>query len=395
MTTHTFLATTSRGAEDALALELRRMGLQRVHPERNAVRFMGPLQDGYRACLWSRVASRVLLRIGRFEAMRDEALYAGLQAIDWSAHLAPTGTLWVDFIGGSKFIRHNQFGARRCKDAIVDQLRTPAGQRPTVERDDPDLRLNVHLRHGVVTVSVDLSGQALHWRTPDRQTTDAPLRETLAATLLMMADWPKAARDGLPFLDPMCGSGTLVLEAAAMARDRAPGLMRRRWGFSAWRGHDRAVWKALLDEAHERRRAGQAHPSRFQGRDQDPAAVRAARHNAQRLGLKGIDLRRAPMKSMMPFGDQPGMVFTNPPYGERLGTEEEAAALFGRLGDTLRWKMLGWSAYVLAPVGPLSRSVGLRTRARHVVFNGPIECRLLAFDIRDVAPQRAEEPPTG
>jgi len=388
----TFTATTSRGAEPVLARELRKLGLQRVQEERGAVRFMGPLRDGLYACLWSRVASRILIRLSRFEASSAEALYAGLQEIDWSQHLAPDGALWVDFVGVSKALRNSQFGARLTKDAIVDQLRTPRGTRPRVDREHADVRVHVHLRHAVATVSIDLSGQALHWRTPNRMVTDAPLKETLAATLLHLCDWPSRARDGAPFVDPMCGSGTILLEAAGIARDLAPGLNRPRdrWGFSRWRGHDPATWSTLRAEARERASAGQSAPNRIVGSDIDPEAIRVTRNNARRLNIDGITVRTAPISALTPPpGCAPGLLIANPPYGERIG--DRVGELFEALGDRLRWHMLGWSVGVLVPAGPLSKRIGLRTDRRHILFNGPLECRLLTFDISDQAP-RGEKP---
>jgi 23S rRNA (guanine2445-N2)-methyltransferase / 23S rRNA (guanine2069-N7)-methyltransferase len=387
-----FTATVSRGAEPTLVQELRQIGLQRVVEERGAVRFMGPLRDGLRACMWSRVASRVLLRVARFQAGDADELYAGLRAIDWSDHLAPHGALWVDFVGVSKTIRNSQFGARLTKDAIVDKLRTPQGVRPRVDRDRADVRVHVHLRHAVATVSIDLSGMSLHWRTPGRTVGEAPLKETLAATMLMLCDWPARARDGAPFIDPMCGSGTILLEAAGMARDIAPGLMRAPddWGFARWRGHQPKLWAALLDEAKQRAAEGASAPSVLMGSDIDPSAVAMTRDNARRLQLWELSVSCAPLSSLSAPDGPPGLLLTNPPYGERIGTE--IAALYENLGDLMRRRLLGWSAGVLVQAGPHSKQIGLRTSRRHILFNGPLECRLLTFDISPNAPQGGKPP---
>ena len=398
-TTHTFQAIVSRGAEEACAQELRQLGLQRVVAERGAVRFLGPLADGYRACLWSRIASRILLRLERFHATTPDDLYAGIHRLDWADHLSAGGTLWVDFVGTSKQLRHTNFSAQRTKDAIVDRLRTPSGVRPSVQRESPDLRLHLHLGDGAVTVSVDLSGEALHWRTPDRRMTEAPLKETLAATLLGLADWRRLARRDAPLVDPMCGSGTVLLEAAGIAADVAPGLQRvpAQWGFTRWRGHAVDTWRALLAEARERQAAGRARPVQVWGSDMDVEALDVTWHNARQLGLEGaIRLKRAPVSALRPppGTTQPGVVVTNPPYGARLGESEAAVAdVYRQLGDALRWEMLGWSAYVLAPAGPLSHAVGLRTRQRHILHNGPLECRLLVFDIHPEAPAGVRDAP--
>jgi 23S rRNA (guanine2445-N2)-methyltransferase / 23S rRNA (guanine2069-N7)-methyltransferase len=383
----TFTVTTSRGCEDVLALELKRMGLQRVVPERGAVRFLGSLRDGLRACLWSRVGSRVLLRLARFEAMSADALYEGVAAIPWQDHLSPDGTLRVDFAGTSRAIRDERFGALKTKDAVVDVLRARTGRRPSVDRDEPDLAIHVHLRNNVATVSIDLSGAALHLRTPGRRAGPAPLKETLAATVLLLADWPRRARAGEPFVDPMCGAGTIVLEAAAIAHDLAPGLGRKHWGFTRWLGQAESIWSELVAEAEERRRAGRDRPAVIHGSDADGRAVGLARENAKRLGLERVAFERRPLERLRPVGDRPGLVATNPPYGERLGSVDEAIALSRALGDALRRHMLGWDAFVLAPVGPIARSLGLRIAARHVVYNGPIECRVLALAISPTAPR--------
>ncbi len=385
---HVFTVTVSRHCEEILAAELRRMGLQRVVVEPGAVRFTGRLRDGLRACLWSRVGSRVLLRLGRFEAMSADALYAGVASISWADHIPAQGTLRVDFVGTSSAIRDERFGAQKAKDAIVDTIRRSAGVRPDVDREHPDMTVNVHLRNNVVTVALDLSGAPLHLRTPGRQAGAAPLKETLAAALLQLADWPRRAVAGEPLIDPLCGSGTIVLEAAGMAHDVAPGLVRERFGFTRWLGHDSSAWEELVTEALERRRAGLERPVTIEGGDIDESALIAARTNAHHLGLESVRFSRQSLDQLRPTGTQPGLVVTNPPYGERLDDPAIAIELQRALGDVLRRHMLGWDAFVLVPLGPVSRALGLRPRARHPLFNGPIDCRLLEVGIAATAPAR-------
>jgi len=382
---HTFTVTVSRGLEDVLATELRRMGLQKVKPERGTVRFFGPLKDGLRACLWCRTGSRVLLQIARFQANHPDELYDALRRIHWEEHLAPDGMLWVDFVGTSRDIRHSQFGARLTKDAVVDRLRTPSGTRPGVDRDNPDVRIHVHLKHSVFTVSIDLSGASLHWRTPKRRMTEAPLKENLAAALLLLMDWPKRSMAGQPLIDPMCGSGTIVQEGAAIAANLPPGRFRRDWGFSRWRGHDPAAWRALLQESHE----VQVRPkSLVLGFDHDEDAVAVARYNCQQLGMSNLTIKKRALSDLQPpEGAPPGLLVTNPPYGERIG-DDTLFGLYGHLGDLLRNRMLGYGVGVLAPAGPLSKSIGLRTDKRHVLHNGPLDCRYLELSISTEAPQR-------
>ncbi len=381
-----FSVTVSRGAEEALVGELRRMGLQRVVGKPGVVRFRGPLADGFRACLWSRVGSRVLLQLARFPASDADGLYAGVSEVPWEEHIRPGGSLWVDFVGGSRAIRNSRFGAQKTKDAIVDRMRDQGLERPEVQREDPHLRINVHLRDGVATVGLDLSGRALHWRTPGRHVGKAPLRETLAGAVLQIADWPRKAREGWSLTDPMCGSGTFLLEACGMAQDLAPGLSRQEWGFTHWLGFDARTWKELREEAQDRRADGRRRNVDLRGMDKDPKAVLALSHNADILGLEGITTGCQELAEMRAEGREQGMVVTNPPYGERL-EEMDLPALYGELGNVLRRHMLGWEAWILAPAGPLSRSVGLKTTRRHPLFNGPLECRLLQFEIDKTAPR--------
>ena len=317
-----FTATVARGLEEVLAAELAELGIPRPIPGRGNVSFEGHLGLGYRACLWSRIASRVLMVLGGGPAADARALYEGLVGIPWLDHLGPEATLAVDFVGGSEEIRHGQYGARVVKDAIVDHIRGVTGDRPSVDLARPDLRVNVFLDSygpGVpqATVSIDLSGAALHLRGSGRVTGQAPLKETLAAGLLHLAGWPAHARAGRPLVDPMCGAGTFLTEAAGIALDRAPGLGRTAWGFEGWRGHDRALWERLVEEAAVRARVER--PVRICGYDADPTVLGWASNNAAALGLdEVIRLARRPVAGLRPpiplSGPAPrGLLITNPP----------------------------------------------------------------------------------
>jgi len=232
-----FFAVAARGTGAALAAELAGLGTADVREAPAGVAFTGGLEAAYRACLWSRVATRVLLPLGRVAAGTADELYDGARALPWEEHLAPEGTLAVDFSGTNPGITNSHFGALRVKDAICDRFRARSGRRPDVDPTAPDLRVNVHLAGVQAVVSIDLSGDSLHRRGYRAGAGEAPLKESLAAAILMLAGWPGPARAGAPLLDPCCGSGTLVIEAALMAADRAPGL-NRRMGFTRWRGHD-------------------------------------------------------------------------------------------------------------------------------------------------------------
>jgi len=384
----TFTATTMQGAEEALTQELKSLGLQRVVPGRGHVKFMGKLSCGYRACMWSRIASRVLLNVGRFQATEPEELYAGIRDIRWDEHISPTGTLWIEFIGRSRSIRDARFGAQRAKDAICDQLRDAHGDRPSVSNERPDLRLRVHLRDGLVTVAVDLSGDALHKRKDRRLTGEAPLKRTLAAAALWYTGWPKRAQQGAILHDPMCGAGTFLVEAGAMARDVAPGLGRPHWGFHRWRGHDEAAWMTLVDEAKERKEQGRSNPIRISGSDASSSVLRKAGENLTRAQLdQDVKLSRCTVDRASPRGREPGLVLTNPPYGKRLVDDGVAQDIHRALGDVLRQRFLGWSAGVLTEFS-LVGSIGLKPTRRIPLMNGPLDCRLITLEISSQAPKR-------
>ncbi len=387
---HRFFATASRGTEQVLAEELGALGIPGVEAERGGVAFGQRLADGYRACLWSRVASRVLLPLARFEAADAGALYEGVAAVDWTAHVGPERTLAVDVAGGKSPVGPPHFVALKTKDAIVDRVRQAEGARPDVDTARPDVRVNVHLggpREGGtptgatrVTVSLDFAGRGLHRRGIGRSGGAAPLKENLAAAVLAIAGWPGS--EG-PLFDPLCGSGTLLVEAAWMALDVAPGLERGRIGAEGWRGHDLELWQGLLAEARERRRAGRRQEVRLAGSDASPASLRAARGNLERAGLgKLVRLEARELRAVEPPWPEPGLVVTNPPYGERLGETGELGPLYQLLGDVLKRRFPGWNSWVLCGNPALAKRIGLRPAARHVLYNGPIECRLLEIPIR-------------
>jgi 23S rRNA (guanine2445-N2)-methyltransferase / 23S rRNA (guanine2069-N7)-methyltransferase len=315
------------------------------------VHFSGTLETAYRACLWSRLASRVLLPLGEFDAATDEALYAGVQSIDWSTHLASHATLAVDAHTTLSKLTHSQYLAQRVKDAVVDQFRQRDGERPSVDTDEPDVRINVRLRRDRATLSLDLSGSPLHRRGWRELQGEAPLKENLAAAMLLRAGWPQIYAEGGALLDPMCGSGTLLIDGAWMAADVAPGLHREYFGFLGWAQHDIALWKRLHEEATQRAEAGlRALRSCFFGSDSDPRMVQTAKRNAQEAGVAGFFTldRHDALHVAPPPGVPRGLVITNPPYGERLGEREQMPPLYRGLGEMLRARFTGWRAAVLA-----------------------------------------------
>lgn len=385
LTVTLLFATTPRGLEELLAEELRGLGLAGVRVRRGGVEIEAGLAGAYRACLWSRLANRVLLPLARFSAEDDQALYRGVQSLDWSDHLGPENTLAVDFTGVRASISHSRFAEQRVKDAVVDQIREATGSRPSVDTESPDLRINVHMIADAVTVAIDLSGDSLHRRGYRRDGRVAPLKENLAAAMLMRGDWPELAASGGAFVDPMCGSGTLLIEAAWMAGDTAPGLLRTRFGFHGWRGHDDAAWKALLDEALERQERGLAQIPPIIGFDQDEQAVTVTESHLRRAGLAGRVMveQRDIGRVAPPVNARPGLVATNPPYGERLGENHELIPLYLRLGQALKSHFGGWRAIVLNGAGC---QIGLQPAKSWQFYNGAIECRLERFEVAaDVA----------
>ncbi|MCP5125709.1 MAG: bifunctional 23S rRNA (guanine(2069)-N(7))-methyltransferase RlmK/23S rRNA (guanine(2445)-N(2))-methyltransferase RlmL [Gammaproteobacteria bacterium] len=391
-----FLATAPAGIEPLLVAELAKWGATGLKPVRSGVRFRGPLEAAYRACLWSRTASRVLLVLTELPVANAEALYAGIHALPWEDHLQPQGTLSVEFTGTCPGIDHSHYGAQRIKDAVVDRFREQCGQRPSVDRRQPDLRIHVQLRNGQAMVSLDLSGDSLHRRGYREATVTAPLKETLAAALLLKAGWPDIAMAGGSLVDPLCGSGTLAIEAAWIAGDRAPGLLREHWGFSGWLGHIPALWNRLLTEAQERSTVGRSRIPLILASDHDPKAVRATLMNAGRAGVaEYLRVERRELTDIEPPSGPLGLLIANAPYGERLGEHDELTMLYAQLGDRLKTRFTGWQAAVLTGNPELGKRMGLRAEKIHTFHNGPLECRLLRFQVepnyfvnREAADQR-------
>jgi 23S rRNA (guanine2445-N2)-methyltransferase / 23S rRNA (guanine2069-N7)-methyltransferase len=385
-----FFASCPPGVADLTAAELRACGATNTRELKLGVLFEGTLETAYRACLWSRTASRILMALGNFPAATAEELYAGVAAIDWTQHLAPNGTLAIEFGGSSAGIKHTHFGALKTKDAIVDQLRERTGQRPSVELERPDIRLDVRLDRDRATLSLDLSGDSLHRRAYRARGVAAPLKENLAAAVLLRSGWPAFAQTG-EFVDPLCGSGTLVIEAAMMALDIAPGILRSYFGFVGWRGHDRELWQRLVDEARARREATANRRIVLRGYDNDAAAIHAAIENSERAKLRGfVHFERRELEQLVKESDAAtGLLVTNPPYGERIGDEERLQALYATLGRKLREQFQGWRAAVLTGNPPLAKAIGIYSKRSHTLFNGRIECRLLRFEI---TPEEFQQP---
>lgn len=378
-----FFATTPKGLEYLLVDELKALGADSAKEKLAGVVFEGDITLAYRACLWSRLANRILLPISEFNASTPEVLYDGIQKIQWSKHLASDSTLAVNFVSHQSAITHTLFGAQKVKDAIVDQFRDRSGERPSVSKVMPDVAIHVYLNHDVATVSIDLSGESLHRRGYRLSQGEAPLKENLAAAILIRAKWPEIMKAGGALFDPMCGSGTLLIEAAMMAADYAPGLNRTYFGFLGWKQHQPELWSQLLREAKERRQKGLSGLPFIRGSDQDPEVIEAAQANLERAGLaQHIQLVVEPLNQWVrPETAQTGLVVSNPPYGERLGEEAALRPLYTLLGDQLKQQCEGWKAAVLTSNPQLGKEMGLRSKKQYALFNGALPAQLLLFDV--------------
>ena len=367
-------AAVPRGTEEIAAAELNALGIKVGQTGRGGVSFTADRAGLYRANLWLRTASRVLVQLSVFPCTTPEELYKGAYAIDWTELITPAMTLAVDCTLRDSALTHSGFVALKTKDAVVDRIRAACGSRPSVDTASPDVRINVHLHRNVCTVSLDSSGDALDRRGYRLERNEAPLRETLAAAVVVLTGW-----DGtIPLADPMCGSGTIPIEAALLAGRVAPGLQRS-FGFQRWRDFDGGLWEHLLKEADQGIRTLPL--GLITGLDQDSHALKLASRNAAKAGFEGqLHFFHAALDAFQPEGDK-GVVIINPPYGKRLGVEDELRELYCQIGDIMKKRCRGWTGYVLTGNLELAKYIGLKASRRFVLYNGAIECRLLKYDL--------------
>lgn len=380
-----FFVTCAKGMEPILGLELTAMGISHWEEVKAGVKFSGPLVQGYRVCLHSRIANRVLLVLKCIDAYDAEELYQGIQQICWSDHVTSINTIAVDFLATqakharNQHIIHTHFGALKVKDAIVDQFREKEGSRPSVNPVSPDVRINVYLEGDKAFVSIDLSGDSLHRRGYRSESGEAPLKENLAAALLMMAGWHE--KQGYNLIDPMCGSGTILIEAGLMAKNIAPGLLRNKFGFSHWRGHQEKQWRELVEEAQGLIKRDRKNLPKIVGYDKDACAIEVAMSNIEKAGLSNVvRCAQQDLAQCEPLGEH-GIFITNPPYGERLGEIERLRGLYKQLGDIMKQRFKGWEGYIFTGSSELAKCIGLKSSRRFVLYNGALECRLLKFDL--------------
>ena len=391
-----FFASCGKGLEYLLVDELQALGCVRATATVAGANIEGTLHDAQRAVLWSRLASRMLWPLTEFDCPDEHALYAGAAAVDWPAHLGSGDTLAVDAHVSGSAITHARYAAQRVKDAVVDVMRQRTGARPDVNVEAPDLRLNLVVRKGRAVLSVDLGGGPLHRRGWRRAQGEAPLKENVAAAVLLRGGWPGLYVDGGALLDPMCGSGTLLIEGALMAADVAPGLQRIGEALpTRWHGFDAGAWSQLVEDARGRAERGRAGLRQaFFGRDLDPHAVRAARENAAAAGVASAIAWEAGDIARLSADAMPaavGLVACNPPYDVRLAADP---ALYRALGDALKRSVPAWRASLLCGDADLARATGLRAKKTYALFNGAIECTLLVCDPVATSRRETTEAPT-
>jgi putative N6-adenine-specific DNA methylase len=371
-----YFATCARGLEPVLAGELNALGASAVEAGRGGVTFQGDAAMLYRACLWLRTAVRVLRPLHEFDAHSSDELYEAVKTINWSEWMTPDQTLAVDCNVRDSAITHSQYAARRVKDAICDQFRDRVGRRPSVDTEQPMIGLNLHISKNHAILSLDSSWSSLHKRGYRPIQTIAPLNEALAAGLLLRTGW-----DGTtPLVDPLCGSGTFCIEGAWIALNRPPGLTRKWFAFQGWPDFDRALWNAIRDDARSAVRKDL--PAPIVGSDVRQDAIDFARTNARTAGVGHLlKFAKLDVKDARPPCEQPGIVICNPPYGERIGEEQELIGLYRRIGEVAAEHWRGWRLFVFTSNTMLAKKVGLKVLHKDPFFNGSLECFLWEYKV--------------
>lgn len=370
-----YFATTARGLETIAAKELESLGAEDISPDFTGVHFRGDKALMYRVNLWARTIFRVLLPIAEFRCLDRRMLFREVERISWEDYLKPKNTLAVKCTGSNEKLNHTHFTALQVKDAIASRQKKKFGSRSSVNTKNPDLLVNVHIREDRCIVSLDSSANSLHRRGYRLAVGSAPLKETLAAALLDMAEYDP----NLPFLDPLCGSGTLPIEAALKSLNIAPGLLREKFGFTTWQDFDESLWYELLEEAENSQLNELKAP--IYGSDRNYNVLSQARSNAKLCGVeKNVQFAKTEL-SQLEAPAEKGILMCNPPYGERLGEIEELGEFYKLLGDIFKQRFKGWTAYILTGNRQLMKKVGLRTSRRLHVYNGSIECTLLKYEL--------------
>ncbi len=385
MKNHLFFASCSKGLEDILVAELTGLGITEIKTGNGGVHFEGEMRQAYLACLWSRVASRILLKLSDFSVNSEDDLYAAIKMIDWSAHMTVTDDFAIDCFSSHPAIKNSHYATLRIKDAIVDQFKETCGSRPDVSREHPSIRINVYLSERECIAYLDLSGEPLHMRAYRQSAGTAPLRETLAAAMLYRAKWQDFADNKQPLFDPMCGSGTLLIEGAMIAANMAPGLLRDYYGFLGWKQFDADLWSLLHQQAEQGLAQRIKDLPVIVGCDYVKQVLDIAEKNIAAAGFSAqIKLELADTSKTIPFLPAgQGLVISNPPYGKRLGQIQQLRTLYLRLGKNLKQFFPGWTAAIFTAEDELAKSIGLRAFHKNTLFNGAIKCTLYQYHIND------------
>jgi putative N6-adenine-specific DNA methylase len=367
------VATTFFGLEQVLAQELTQLGAVDVRPTRFAVHFRGDTALLYRANLWLRTAIRVLCPLERFEISNAEDLYRRVVAIDWSRYMSVDGTLAVDSVASSKLLPHTAFPALKVKDGVVDMFRKKYGRRPSVNVDDPDLRIHIHIRDTTCTLSLDSSGRSLHRRGYRLDATKAPLNEIVAAGMVLMSGW----KGDRPLVDGMCGGGTIPVEAALIAANCAPGVLREDFALTRWPDFNATLWQQLRAQA----RSAQRDPGLVVwGSDVDKHSIHSARENARRAGVQQIvSLVTQPFDQLEP-PPAPGVVVLNPPYGERMNPGD-LQGLYTMIGNRFKHQFAGYEAWVISSNSEQLKYIGLKPSQKIKLHNGGLECSYRKYEL--------------
>ncbi|NJM97480.1 MAG: RNA methyltransferase [Phormidesmis sp. RL_2_1] len=370
-----YFATVAKGLESLMVAELEQLGAKDVEPGFCGASFKGDRTLLYKVNLWARLPFRILQRLDEFDCETSDDLFVGVQQIDWSQYLQPDHTLAVTATGKTGELNHTHFNALQVKNAIVHQQTKAFGERSDVDTQTPDVRVNVHLHDERATVSLDSSGDSLHRRGYRPAVGAAPLKESLASALITLSGWqPQQA-----FFDPLCGSGTLPLEAGLRSLNIAPGLFRERFGFETWLDFDPSLWDALLDEAEAQQKEDLA--AFIGGCDRDPNVLIQAHSNAQKCGIEHLlSFRQRELADVEAPADS-GILLCNPPYGERLGADSDLGAFYKLLGNVLKQRFKGWTAYIISGNKALSSTIGLKSASRTPVYNGQLLCQLMKYEL--------------
>ena len=392
--TLSFLATCPVGLGPLLLSELSDLGAEDLRDTPAGVYFSGSMALAYRACLWSRLANRILVKLSETAVSNTDDVYASARGLKWSDHMTPRTRFAVEFRGQSAYIKNTHFGALKVKDGIVDYFREQVGERPSVDAKQPDLRIVAQLSKGKLTISLDLSGDSLHKRGYRLEGGKAPLKENIAAAVLLRGGWPEKFKSGASLVDPMCGSGTLLIEAAQMALNIPPGLRRERFGFMGWLGHRKDQWEMIVAESQSQVKTALPDGVEIRGYDGDVNAIRRAEENARRMNLSSVVRVRVKQLSevIKPTHQnmQSGLLVVNPPWGERLSTPGAAGKLYASLGQVMHAEFSSWDAAVLAADVTHAKATGLRSYKNYKMKSGPIDIAVFLFSLSETNKRRED-----